>query len=410
MRAYVEAYGCTLNTGEAEEAKELLRSKGWALCTSPDSADLAVIATCVVVEKTERRMVKRIRALSSVPRLVVTGCMATARKDVATEACPSVELVPPGDMPRLSELVEDVGAPVESAEGGADGPAIVPIATGCMGSCSYCITRLARGRLKSRPVEDVVRRVSALVEDGPREVRLTSQDTSVYGLDTGSSLPELLSAVSELEGDFRIRIGMMNPLGASRIADDLVRSFDDERLFKFVHLPVQSASDAVLERMMRGHTYSEFAETVSTFREGVPGLTLSTDLIVGYPGETDADHRANLAMILDIEPDIVNVTRFSPRPGTPAASADCPVVGWRAKERSRELTAVRFEVSARRNAAQVGRRVPALATERGRDGSTALRTDEYLQVVVPERLPLGGTYEVDIVESTPTYLLGERVR
>jgi threonylcarbamoyladenosine tRNA methylthiotransferase CDKAL1 len=151
-------------------------------------------------------------------------------------------------------------------------------------------------------------------------------------------------------------------------------------------------------------------ETVSAFREGVPGLTLSTDLIVGYPGETDGDHRANLAMIRALEPDIVNVTRFSPRPGTPAASADGPVAGWRAKERSRELTAARFEVSARRNAAQVGRRVSAFGTEPGRAGSTALRTDEYWQVVVPERLPLGKDYEVDIVGSTATYLLGARVR
>lgn len=399
-----------MNSGEAEEAKEMLRSKGWTISPSPDDADLAVIATCVVIEKTERRMVKRIRDLSSVPRLVVTGCMATARREAAVEACPSAELVAPGDLSRLSELVGDVGDPTDRADEDMGGPAIVPIASGCEGSCAYCITRLARGRLRSRPVDEVVDRISTLTAGGPREIRLTSQDASVYGRDIGSSLPELLSAVSRLEGEFRLRVGMMNPLGASRIAAGLVRAFEDERLFRFVHLPVQSASDAVLERMERGHTYSEFVQTVSTFREGVPGLTLSTDLIVGYPGETDGDHRANLAMIRTLKPDIVNVTRFSPRPGTPAASADGAVVGWRAKERSRELTAARFEVSSERNAGFVGRRVAAMGTERGTNGSSVLRTDGYAQVVVPEKLPLGRTYEVDIVGSTTTYLLGERVR
>ena len=406
MRAYVESYGCTLNQGEASEIADLLRSHGWDFAASPEGADIAILVACVVIESTERKMLRRVKALSSAPRLIVTGCMATARKDAATALAPSAELVPPGDFDRLSDIIGIVGDPKPSDAWNEAGFAIVPIATGCLGRCAYCITRLARGPICSRPPADIVAKVAGLTADGPREVRLTSQDAASYGYDAGSDLIELLDHICRIESDFRLRLGMMNPSNALPIVDRLAERYQEPRIFGFLHLPLQSASDRLLESMERGHTVAQFEGIVSRMRSRVPELTLSTDVIVGYPGETESDHEANLSMIRRLRPDIVNVTRFSPRPGTKAAEQGGSVIGRVAKRRSRELTGVRFEISQDINERLIGRSMTALATEKGRGSSTILRNDAYKQIVVGEEVSLRRFHEVTIVDATPTYLIG----
>ena len=405
----MEAYGCTLNRGEASEIEDLLRSRGWDFAPSAKDADIAILVACVVIESTERKMLRRLKALSSAPRLIVTGCLATARRDVAAGMAPSAEFVSPGDFDRLAEIVETVGDSKPSDYRKEEGYAIVPIATGCSGRCAYCITRLARGSICSRPASDIVSRIADLTMDGPREIRLTSQDTASYGADLGSDLAELLDSVCMLKNDFRIRLGMMNPFSVLPMLDSLIERYQEPRIFGFLHLPLQSASDRVLESMERRHTMAEFETVVSRMRSRMPELTLSTDVIAGYPGETEEDHEFNLSMIRRLRPDIVNVTRFSPRPGTKAAAQAGAVVGRIAKRRSRELTTARFEVSQEINEGFVGRSMTALATERGRESSTVLRNDAYKQIVVKEEAPLRRFYEVTIVEATPTYLIGRFV-
>jgi tRNA A37 methylthiotransferase MiaB len=208
--------------------------------------------------------------------------------------------------------------------------------------------------------------------------------------------------------DFRLRIGMMNPASVRPIKGRLASMYLHPKVFKFLHLPVQSASDRLLGEMGRRYTVDEFEGIVETVRSAVPGASLSTDLIVGYPGETDEDHAENLRLVERVRPDIVNVTRFSPRPGTRAASSGGAVPGGVAKERSRELGKVRFRVSLETNRTWVGRRVVGLATEHVKAGTTVVRTDEYRQVVVPETLPLGVYHDVDIVQARTTYLVGRR--
>jgi tRNA A37 methylthiotransferase MiaB len=208
--------------------------------------------------------------------------------------------------------------------------------------------------------------------------------------------------------DFRLRIGMMSPASAKDMLDGLREMYREPKVFKFLHLPVQSASDRVLAEMQRGYVLADFLKLVSELRRSVPEITLSTDLIVGYPGETVEDHRMNMGLIEQVQPDIVNVTRFSPRPGTAAAEAGSPVVGRVAKDRSRELASLRFTIAAEKNKRWIGKKVRALATEKGKKGSTILRTDEYKQVVVPEEIILNRFYEVKIVESSPTHLKGIR--
>jgi MiaB/RimO family radical SAM methylthiotransferase len=285
----------------------------------------------------------------------------------------------------------------------------VPIATGCRGVCSYCITRLARGDLKSRSTARIVEAVKRAAAKGPQEIQLTAQDTAAYGCDIGTDLPKMIEEVCRIPLDFRLRVGMMNPRSAVPITERIAQMYLEPKVFKFLHLPVQSASDELLRHMGRGYTIDDFRSIIRTVRELVSRVTISTDIIVGYPGESEADHKENLSLIKEIRPDIVNVTRFSSRPGTKAAEADGQIVGWRAKDRSRELTELRFEIALERNMAWKDIPLMALATEKGKNRSTILRSNEYKQVVVPESLSLGKYYEVKVVDATPTYLIGARI-
>ncbi len=407
MRACVETYGCSLNFGEAAEVEDLLLERGWELCGSSDDPDLMILVTCVVIEKTERAMLRRLRELVDVRRLVITGCMATACREAAESVAPSAEFVPPGDLSRFSDLVQVVGPPRRRIEE-RPGHIVVPIASGCAGSCSYCITRLARGAIASRPVAKLVEVVTSASASGPIEVRISAQDTAAYGMDSGGDLPSLVARLCEIPQDFRLRIGMMNPRSALPVLEGIVGMFAQPKVFRFIHLPIQSGSDRVLERMGRGHTVRDFLEIVKRVRSEVPDITLSTDIIVGYPGEEPEDHRANMDLIREVRPDIVNVTRFSPREGTPAASESPRVVGWAAKERSRELAELRFGIALDINRSFIGRSMLALSTERGKPGTTILRTDQYKQVIATEELPLGRYHRVSIEDATPTYLLGSR--
>lgn len=413
MRVYIEAYGCTQNFGEARLMQESLARQGHAIAPSEAQADAHVLVTCTVVGTTERRMIRRMRDLAAHGKpLVVAGCMAAAQRDRVRAAAPLAKLLPPRKWPQIVDLLGagtacgDRAAEVESrAPGWHD--AIVPIAQGCAGRCAYCITRVARGRVASYALADLVARVRGHVERGLREIKLTGQDTAAFGLDGGPRLPDLLREIDGIPGDFRVRVGMMDPLTAHPILEDLVDAYASEKVYKFLHLPVQSGDDGVLRAMRREHTVAEFEEIVAAFRAAYPDVALSTDVIVGFPGETEAQFDATMDLVRRTRPDIVNVTRFSARPGTPAAAMDGQVVGWRVKERSRRITALRFRIAKEVHSRFVGREVDVLATEPGKPGTVLARTREYRQVVLPDTVAPGEFARARIREARATDLLGD---
>jgi MiaB-like tRNA modifying enzyme len=196
---------------------------------------------------------------------------------------------------------------------------IVEIASGCMSECTFCQTKLAKGDLKSYRIGDIVRQVTNEVNDGCKEIWLTSTDNGCYGLDIGTTLPRLVDQVSEIPMDFMVRVGMMNPMYMPRIKDDLIKSFESGKVYKFLHVPVQSGSDQVLHDMKRGHTESTFRDLVKKFRKKFEKFTISTDVIVGFPTETEKDFEKTLDLLKETKPDVVNLSRYSQRPGTKAA-------------------------------------------------------------------------------------------
>jgi MiaB-like tRNA modifying enzyme len=439
MYIYFEAYGCTLNSGEAEKMKELARASGHVITSDADESDISVLVTCTVIEPTELKMVRRIKALASENRtLVVAGCMAAVSEEQIMEEVPDAVLIPtPGQVEGFSEFLkaadklnlkevesERVGG--EERKRGREGEreitdisAPIPIAEGCLGSCAYCITNLARGRLRSYPVDEILGDISSAVNKGKQEIRLTAQDSANFGtdMDDGMNLPELLEMIGSLEKtkdtDFKVRVGMMNPNSVKPIIAELIEAFRKPHIFKFLHLPVQSGSNSILKSMNRNYEVELFKTIVCKFRDAFPGLTLSTDIIVGFPGETEADHSLTKELIAEVRPNIVNITRFSERPGTPAVKMDGKLHGRVLKARSRELTELCQAVSLKNNQALIGNNFRVLAVERDIShykNTTLARTDEYKPVVIESELELGKLYDVKIISVNESYLVGDIIK
>ncbi|MFW5903213.1 MAG: tRNA (N(6)-L-threonylcarbamoyladenosine(37)-C(2))-methylthiotransferase, partial [Halolamina sp.] len=290
-RYTIETYGCTSNRGESRSIERRLRDAGHHPVQDAEDADVAILNTCTVVEKTEQNMLRRAEELETeTADLIVTGCMALAQETEFQDADVDAQILHWDEVP---EAVTNGECPTTTpdTEPVLDGVVgILPIARGCMSDCSYCITKYATGRIDSPSVEANVERARDLVEAGAREIRITGQDTGVYGMDQGERwLPDLLRGICAIEGAFRVRLGMANPWGVHAVREELADVFGDcEKLYNFLHIPVQSGSDAVLEDMRRQHTVDEFREVVETFDERLEDWTLSTDFIVGFPTETDA--------------------------------------------------------------------------------------------------------------------------
>ncbi|MEM3445182.1 MAG: tRNA (N(6)-L-threonylcarbamoyladenosine(37)-C(2))-methylthiotransferase [Thermoplasmata archaeon] len=407
MKVYAESYGCTLNTAENESLASGLQAMGLKLVKKPENADLIILGTCTVIETTERHMIARIKKLQEFKKiLVITGCMAAAQPELVRKHAPNAFLLPPGQYSKILQVlglgkkelllepkVNDVVAPI-------------PIATGCTGSCSYCITRIARGKIRSVPVEELKREVALCVQKGAKEIRLTAQDTAAYGADIGSNLASCIKEIVHVRGEFRLRVGMMNPKNVVPILDTLISAYTHRKVFKFLHLPIQSGSDRILAEMHRNHTVEDFLTIVRRFREKFRKFTLSTDIIVGYPTEDDEDFEASVRLIERVKPDIVNVTRFSARPGTPAAKLK-PIPERIVKERSRSLVALRFQISRKNLERRVGTTEKVLVCERGKKGTFIARTTDYKPVVIEERATLGSFVKVKVVGATDIYLMGK---
>lgn len=332
-KIFIETYGCPSNKADSEIMVGLLKESGFDITDSPEKSDINIINTCVVKTPTEQRMIHRIRKLTELGKpLVIAGCMPKTEKRIIERINPKASLLGPDSIEKIVDVayatmqgkkvvfLEDLRRPKVCLPRIRKNPkiGIVEISSGCLSNCSYCIVKFARGRLHSYPVEKIVDEVKRAIKDGCTEIWLTSQDNGCYGLDIGNSLPELLNEVCKVDGDFTIRVGMMNPTHVKQITDELIDAYKDKKILKFLHLPVQSGSNKILKSMKRGYTVEDFLHIVKKFRKEFPGIRLVTDIIVGFPGETEYDFKKTIELIKKIKPNKVNISKFMPRPGTEA--------------------------------------------------------------------------------------------
>jgi threonylcarbamoyladenosine tRNA methylthiotransferase CDKAL1 len=416
-RYHIETYGCTSNRGESRRIERRLRDAGHRPVDGPGEADVAILNTCTVVEKTERNMLARAEELDTETPgdLVVTGCMALAQGEQFREAGVDAEVLHWDEVP---EAITNGECPTTTpdTEPILDGViGILPIARGCMSDCSYCITKQATGKIDSPPVEENVDKARALVHAGAKEIRITGQDTGVYGWEQGErKLAELLERIcTEIEGEFRVRVGMANPKGVHGIREELAAVFaEHDELYDFLHAPVQSGSDDVLGDMRRQHQVSEYLDVVETFDDELEYWTLSTDFIVGFPTETDHDFQQSMALLRETRPEKINVTRFSKRPGTDAADMK-GLGGTVKKERSKAMSELKRDVVREAYEEMVGDKREVLAVRPGTEDSLKCRDSAYRQVIIQEAsehgIEPGDFVEVEITGQNTMYAFGEPV-
>ncbi|KZN25562.1 tRNA modifying enzyme [Haladaptatus sp. R4] len=415
-RYHIETYGCTSNRGESRQIESALRDAGHYRVEGPEGADVAIMNTCTVVEKTERNMVRRAKELQSeTADLIITGCMALAQGEEFRTEGVDAQILHWDDVPTAVTNGEcpTPGPGVEPVLDGVVG--ILPIARGCMSNCSYCITKHATGRIESPSVEENVEKARALVHAGAKELRITGQDTGVYGWDQGErKLHVLLDRIcNEIEGDFRVRVGMANPKGVHGIREELAQVFaENDELYNFIHAPVQSGSNDVLGDMRRQHQVEEYVEIVETFDEYLDYWTLSTDFIVGFPTETDEDHEQSMALLRETRPEKLNVTRFSKRPGTDAADMK-GLGGTIKKERSKAMSELKMDIVGAAYDDMVGTEKRVMVVEEGTGDSVKCRDGAYRQIIVQHAsehgIEPGDFLDVEITSHQTVYAFGKPV-
>jgi len=417
-KIFVEAYGCSASFADSEMISGLIVNGGHTLATDSSESDLNLIVTCSVKDTTANKMMHRIKSLKTKP-LIVAGCLPKAEKSNVEKFSENASLLGPNSLGKTLDVInstllgrkqialEDsdlskVGLPKVRLNPTVG---IVEIASGCMSECTFCQTKLSKGDLSSYRLGDIVRQVQTEIKEGCKEVWLTSTDNGCYGLDIGTDLPTLVNAVSEIQEDFMIRVGMMNPMYMPRIKQKLIESYDNDKVFKFLHLPVQSGSDKVLNDMKRGHTSETFREIVKRTKDRFDDFTISTDIIVGFPSETEEDFQKTLTLLDETKPDVVNLSKYSARPGTDAAELK-QIDAVEIKRRSKIIFEQINKISLESNKKWIGWKGKVLFDENTEEGIKG-RNYAYKPIAVQEKVSIGDSHVVEITDATRKRLIGK---
>ncbi|MHB1440500.1 MAG: tRNA (N(6)-L-threonylcarbamoyladenosine(37)-C(2))-methylthiotransferase [Cuniculiplasma sp.] len=401
-KIYVESYGCTQEKSEAGLYVNKIMQEGDTLSRNPEDADLRVIGTCAVIKKTETKMLERISLLADMGKTEVIGCLPPISSGTLKEK--NVEIISSREFRGFYEGGLDE---IEIRE-----PSIldgIPINQGCTGNCNFCISRISRGKLLSRPVEKICNQVSMILSRGQKEIRISSLDTAAYGKDINTGLPDLIHNIVSLRGNFKLRVGMMEPKNTEEILDDLMGAYGDEKVFKFLHLPVQDGDDRILELMNREYMVDSYYKINRVFRKTFRDSVFSTDIIVGYPGSDEESFQNTCELLYMSRPDIVNITTFSPRQYTRDFSKKMPPSNL-IKRWSGEYTRIHREILRENYEPLIGKEKDIFITEVGKPGTMIGRDNAYRPVVVKGGIPLFSTINCRIVEIGPTYLMGTLLR
>jgi len=368
-KIWVETYGCAASKADSEMIAGQLKTNGYELADFEEDSSLNIIVTCSVKDATEHKMLHRIQELTKTKKpTVLAGCLPKADKDRVENMFPSVSLLGPQSIDRTIDVVKSalagnkIAILDDSTSNKINIPkirlnpivGIVEIATGCMSECTFCQTKLAKGEIRSYPPGEILRQIKHDLQDGCKEIWLTSTDNGCYGKDIGSNIAELLELCCGLDLHYRLRTGMMNPMHLSSVIKDLVEVYEhNENIYKFLHIPVQSGSDRILRKMKRGHSVKTYREVVKAFRSRIPEITIATDIIVGFPSETEDDFEMTLQLIKDTQPDVVNSSKYSARPKTAAANLK-QLGSDTIKRRTDRLHRLVKEISSTRNSMWIG--------------------------------------------------------
>jgi tRNA-2-methylthio-N6-dimethylallyladenosine synthase len=433
----VVTYGCQMNEHDSERLSGLLEDAGYARAPEGEQADVVVFNTCAVRENADNRLYGNLGHLLPVKKahpgmqIAVGGCLAQKDRGTITRKAPWVDVVfgthNIGSLPALLDRARHNGeAQVEIIEALETFPATLParreshyagwvsISVGCNNTCTFCIVPSLRGRERNRRAGDVLAEVRALVADGVVEVTLLGQNVNSYGSDLGDrgAFAKLLRACGSVEGLERVRFTSPHP---KDFTDDVITAMaETPNVMPHLHMPLQSGSDAVLRAMQRSYRQSRFLGIVERVRQAIPDAAITTDIIVGFPGETEADFAETLHVVREARFSSAFTFQYSPRPGTPAATMPDQVPKAVVQERYERLVALQDDVAWQENKRVVGRRVELLvATGEGRkDAGTGrmsgrARDNRLVHFTGSPDVRPGDLVEVEVTYAAPHHLLAE---
>lgn len=411
----VLSQGCAANFGDGEKIARALSVQipdckiTFEFPTEPPHAFYLNVCT-VKGNSTALKLIQK--AASAFPQapIFITGCAPRDFREAVLKEFPQAVFT---DLKRLQTGLDT--SPSTLRESPFVG--IVNIEEGCLDACAFCSTKLVKGRLKSFPEGAIVEQVQRLVDDGCLEIQLTGQDCACYGFDTGTNLATLVQKIlASVPGDYRLRLGMGNPRHILGYKEALLDCFQDERVYRFLHIPVQSGSDHVLQLMNRKHSVKDYRDFALELIEKFPLFTLSTDLIVGFPGESEDDFKQTLNLLKETRPTVCNITRFVAREGTVAARmesanvSDCKAIPDAVKHERSALLFDTFQRIAQENNEQwIGSTCMVITEKQGhREGTTIGRNNAYRPVALAGNIPVGEKLQVRIIKAEPFALIGER--
>jgi MiaB-like tRNA modifying enzyme len=400
-KIYVESYGCTQEKSETGLYVNKMMEEGDVITSNPDEADIRVIGTCVVIKKTENHMLERLSVLADMGKTKVIGCLPPISSGTLKEK--NLEIISQREFRSFYEgSLEDIEIRDPSILDG------IPINQGCTGSCNFCISRIARGKLLSRQPEKICNQIRMVLKRGQREIRISSLDTAAYGKDINARLPDLVNKITEIDENFKLRIGMMEPKNTEEIIEKLIKSYKNSKVFKFMHLPVQDGDDRILSLMNREYVVESYYKINRMFKEQFPDSVFSTDIIVGYPDSDEDSFEQTCNLLYKSRPDIVNITTFSPRQYTKDFNKKMPPSNL-IKRWSSEYSKIHKEIIGENYSKFIGSERKIMITEKGKNNTSVGRDSAYRPVVIKEDIPIFSELYCEIVEEGSTYLIGKRI-
>ncbi|MBI2657000.1 tRNA (N(6)-L-threonylcarbamoyladenosine(37)-C(2))-methylthiotransferase [Candidatus Woesearchaeota archaeon] len=415
--------GCSSNSRESEIMMGLLNNSGFEIVDNENDADVNVINICTVKGDTKAlREIRRLKKLhNGSKKLVVAGCITESIVPKIKNIDESVSFVNTHNFGRISTVVENASSGTvlelldKKYEQKVNLPSvrknpvigIVPILNGCNYYCTFCSTKLVKGRLFSYPMDAIRQDVKGHLKSGCREIWITSNDTGAYMVEQGGKqkIVELLNQILSIPLDFKLRLGMMNPANTNPVLDELIEVYKNEKMFKFLHVPVQSGNNEILKLMNRQYKVEDFIDVVEAFRKEIPEITISTDIIVGFPSETVQQFEDTINLIKKIRPDVLNLSRYAEREGTIAAKMKQLSTNT-LKQRSRIITNLFRQIALEKNEKWLDWQGKILIDEKGKNDSWIGRNYCYKPVVVKGDFKLGDEVDVKIVDATSFDLRG----
>ena len=413
-KIYLDVYGCSNNISEAEVMLGLLQNAGFKIVKHAKNSNLVIISLCSV--KGDSKPLKIVRDyLLLNKKIIVAGCLNKDLIKEIKELNSNISFVSTHNIKNIVKAVKSAinDEPQEflyySNPIKINLPkvrknkliSIIPISQGCLNECTYCSVRLIKGKLKSYSKEKIIHEVKTSLNQNCKEVWITSQDTANYQTETNqkSQLVNLLQKIIKTKGDFKIRIGMMNPQYILPILDELIELYKNDKIYKFLHIPVQSGSDKILKLMKRNYSKEDYIKIISKFKQEIPEITISTDIIVGFPQETEEDFNQSITLIKETKPNILNLSRFIPRKGTLAATYK-QIPSWQIKERSKKLNKIFTEQALENNKDWLGWFGEILINELGKNNTFIGRNYAYKPIIIANKVKLGSKAKVKINKVT----------